>query len=219
MPHPKDSPVIGSKWVFIKKYQADGSFEYYKECLVAQGFSQCPRFEYLKVFAPIVCLPTLRVILVLVAIHGLHLWLVDISNAYLNGEMDCIVYMEQPEGFVEGDCKALDCLLKKSLYGTKQGRNCWNHKMCIILEYIGFIQTYSNAAIYVYVQGDVQLILPVFVNNMTFASKSLDAVKQAITNLLKHFKLHDLGPTTKILGIKINQDCAKHSLTISQYQY
>ena len=132
--------------------------------------------------------------------------------------MDCDVYMEQPKGFVEGDWKALVCLLKKSLYGTKQGRNCWNHKMHTTLKSIGFTQTYSNAA-YVYVQGDMQLLMPVFVDDMTFASKSLDAIKQVITDLLKHFKLCDLGPTTEILGIKINQDCAKHSLTISQHQY
>ena len=72
------------------------------------------------------------------------------------------------------------------------------------LESIGFTQTYSDAAVYVYVRGNVQLILPVFVNDMTFASKSLDAIKQAITDLLKHFKLRDLGPTTEILGIKID---------------
>ena len=92
------------------------------------------------------CLPTLQVILALAAIHDLHLWSVNISNAYLNGEMDCNVYMEQPEGFVEGDRKALVCLLKKSLYGTKQGRNRWNRKMRTTLESIGFIQTYSNVA-------------------------------------------------------------------------
>ena len=84
VPCPKDSPVIGSKWVFIKKYQADGSFEHYKICLIAQGFSQCPGFEYIEVFAPTVCLPTLRVILALAAIHNLHLWSVNISNTYLN---------------------------------------------------------------------------------------------------------------------------------------
>ena len=112
--------------------------------------------------------------------------------------------MEQPGGFVEDNHKALVCLLKKSLYGTKQGRNWWNHKMCTTLKSIGFTQTYSNAAVYVYVQGDMQLILPLFIDDMTFVLKSLDAIKQAIADLSKHFKLHDLGPTTKILGIKID---------------
>ena len=73
--------------------------------MVAQGFSQCPGFEYLEVFAPTVRLPTLCIILALAAIHDLHLWSVDVSNAYLNGEMDCDVYIEQSEGFEQGDCK------------------------------------------------------------------------------------------------------------------
>jgi hypothetical protein len=81
----------------------DGSFERYKGRLVAQGFSQRPGFEYLEVFAPTVRLPTLRIILALAALHDLHLWSVDISNAYLNGDMDCDVYMEQPEGFAQGN--------------------------------------------------------------------------------------------------------------------
>ena len=59
VPCPKNSPIIGSKWVFTKKYQADGFFEYYKGCLVAQSFIQRPGFEYLETFAPTVCLPTL----------------------------------------------------------------------------------------------------------------------------------------------------------------
>jgi hypothetical protein len=197
-------PVIGSRWVFTQKYRADGSFERYKGRLVAQGFSQCPGFEYLEVFAPTVRLPTLRIILALAALHDLHLWSVDVSNAYLNGDMDCDVYMEQPEGFAQGNPKELVCLLKKSLYGTKQGGNRWNRKMRAALESMGFKQTYSDAAVYIYVRGDLHIILPVFVDDMTFASSSLPAIKQAITDLSGHFKLRDLGPTTELLGIKID---------------
>ena len=177
VPHPKDSPVIGSKWMFIKKYWADGSFECYKGHLVVQGFSQCLRFEYFKVFAPIVHLSILQVILALAAIHDLHLWSVDISNVYLNGKMDYNVYMEYPEEFVEGDQKELVCLLKKLFYCTKQGKNHWNCKMHTTLKSIGFTQTYSDTTVYVYVWGDVQLILPVFIDNMIFASKSLNTIK------------------------------------------
>ena len=54
---------------------------------------------------------------------------------------------------------------------------------------------------------------------MTFASKSLPAIKQAITDLCGHFKLHNLGPTTELLGIKIDCNCSNRSLTISQPHY
>ena len=59
--------------MFIQKYRADGVFERYKGRLVAQGFSQCPGFEYLEVFAPTVHHPTLRIIWALAALHDLHL--------------------------------------------------------------------------------------------------------------------------------------------------
>ena len=87
--------------------------------MVAQGFSQYLGFKYLEVFAPTVRLPTLHIILVLAAIHDLHLWSVDVSNAYLNGEMDCDVYMKQSKGFEQGDHKKTVCLLKKALYATR----------------------------------------------------------------------------------------------------
>ena len=133
--------------------------------------------------------------------------------------MDCDVYMEQPEGFEQGDHKETICLLKKALYGIRQGGNRWNHKMHTTLEFLGFKQTYSDAAVYIFARGDVQIILPVFVDDMIFTSKSLDAIKRVIANLTTHFKLCNLGPTTEILGIKIDHNCQKHSLTISQRQY
>jgi hypothetical protein len=39
---PAGRKVIGSKWVFKIKRNADGSIERYKACLVTQGFSQRP---------------------------------------------------------------------------------------------------------------------------------------------------------------------------------
>src|SRR5258708_798858 len=111
--------------------------------------------------------------------------------------MDCDVYMEQPEGFPEGDPKKMVCLLQKSIYGTKQGGNRWNKKMRSVLESLGFTQSYSDASIYVYVKGEVHIILPVFVDDMTFASKSASAIDQIIADLSQHSKLRDLGPTTQ----------------------
>ena len=205
--------------MFIQKFHADGSFERYKGRLVAQGFNQRPGFEYLKVFAPTVHLPTLRIILALAVLHDLHLWSVDISHAYFNGEINRDVYMEQPEGFAEGNPKKVICKLNKAVYGMKQGGNRWNRKMRAVLESMGFKQTYSNAAVYIYTWSDVTIILPVFVDDMTYASKSLDAIKSTLDKLCKHFKIHDLGPTTEILGLKIDRDRSNCLLRLSQRQY
>ena len=66
---------------------------------------------------------------------------------------------------------------------------------------------------------NVRIILPVFVDDMTFASECPAAIDKTIKELSQHFKLRDLGPTTQLLGIKIDRDWKKHSITISQHQY
>ena len=212
VPRPAGSKVIGSKWVFKVRRNVDGSIDRYKAQLVAKGYNQQPGFDYLEVFAPTVRLSSIRVILTLAALQDLHLHSLDISHAYLNGEMDC-------EGFVEGDPKAKVCLLQRAIYGSKQGRNRWNKKMHSVLESLDFRQTYSDASIYIYAKDGITIILPVFIDDMTLASKSEPAIKSFIAQLSQHFKIHDLGPITQLLGIKIDRDHSKHSILPSQRQY
>ena len=88
--------------------------------------------------------------------------------------------------------------------------------MCSVLKSLGFTQSYSDASIYIYVKADVWVILPVFVDDMTFASKSAAAINQLILELSQYFKLWDLGATTQLLGIKIDRDHSKRSITISK---
>ncbi|KAJ3013542.1 hypothetical protein NUW54_g1564 [Trametes sanguinea] len=62
-------------------------------------------------------------------------------------------------------------------------------------------------------------MIPVFVDDITIASKSLDSIQRVKEELRAHFKLRDLGPTSWLLGVKIERDRAKRSLSISQRQY
>jgi len=96
---PPGRKAIGSRWVFKVKRNADGSIERYKARVVAQGFAQRPGFDFTETFAPTPKWAALRAILALAAIEDLELESVDISAAYLNGELQEEVYMWQPEGF------------------------------------------------------------------------------------------------------------------------
>ena len=40
----------------------------------------------------------------------------DVKTAFLNGDLEEDIYMDQPQGFVQGD---MVCKLKKSFYGLK----------------------------------------------------------------------------------------------------
>ena len=61
----------------------------------------------------------------------------DISSAYLNGELKEEVYMKQPEGFEEKSPEWVWRLLK-ALYGLKQAGRCWHEKLHEVLTKLGF---------------------------------------------------------------------------------
>ncbi|THH03234.1 hypothetical protein EW145_g6416, partial [Phellinidium pouzarii] len=85
---PSDRKTIGCRWVFKLKCKADGSVDRYKARLVAKGFSQRPGLEFSQVFAPTAKWAALRAILALAALEDLELYSIDISTAFLNGDLD-----------------------------------------------------------------------------------------------------------------------------------
>jgi hypothetical protein len=90
--------------VFKLKRKPDGSIDKYKGHIVAQGFSQVCGIHYNEVFASIARMAVMQAVIVLVAVEDLELDLVDVSMAFLNGEIDVKIYMKVPEGLgVDGD--------------------------------------------------------------------------------------------------------------------
>jgi hypothetical protein len=57
--------------------------------------------------------------------HNYELEQLDVKTAFLHGELEEVIYMYQPEGFVEPGKENLVCRLKKSLYSLKQSLRQW----------------------------------------------------------------------------------------------
>ncbi|KAJ3535136.1 hypothetical protein NMY22_g6623 [Coprinellus aureogranulatus] len=191
--------------------------------LVAQGYSQMPGVDYDQTFSPAVRLAALRVVLAQVAAQDGTSSLPTCQNAYLNGVMEdkYEVYMGQAEGYeVKGpNGKKWVCCLKKGIYGLKQSGRLWNQKLAAELERLGFTQIKSDPSIYVWETDGIRIILQVFVDNITIASASPEKIQWVKDALGKVFKLKDLGPTSFLLGIKINYDRENRVLQLSQRQY
>ena len=86
-----------------------------------------------------------------------------------------------------------------------------------VLTKLNFMRMYSNALLYIYIHGDLRIIMPIFVDDMTLVSKLEQALEIFIMELGKHFKLCNLGPTNQLLGIKIDHDCLCHSISLFQH--
>ena len=91
---PKGHKVIKNQWVFDLK--SDGRK---KAHLVAKGFSQVEGIDYDKIFSPVVWFKTVQMMLVLATLKNWHITGLDIKTAFLYGELEEELYMEQPEGF------------------------------------------------------------------------------------------------------------------------
>ena len=117
---PKGRKVIKNQWVFNLK--SDGR---QKARLVAKGFSQVEGIDYDKTFSPVVWFETVRMMIVLAVLKDWHIFRLDVKTAFLYGELDEELYMEQPEGFKDPKQKNKVMCLKKAIYGLKQAALAW----------------------------------------------------------------------------------------------
>ena len=116
--------VVGCRWIFTLKYNSDGTVERPKSRLVAQGFTQQEGVYYLETFSPVAKLTSVKLLLSLAAAKGWSLTQMDVSNAFLHGDLDEEIYMSLPQGYTPAPSVILPpnpvCKLRKSLYGLKQ---------------------------------------------------------------------------------------------------
>ena len=76
---------------------------------------------------------SIRVLIALASIHNLVIHQMDVKTAFLNGDMEEEIYMEQPEGCVVPRKEKKVCRLAKSLYGLKQAPKQWHNKFDHVL--------------------------------------------------------------------------------------
>ena len=93
-----------------------------------------------------------RIVVGLAVRNGLKLHQLDITTAFLNGELKEEVYMRQSKGFIVDGQEHLVCKLQCSIYGLKQSPRCWNSTLDSYLKRIGFLQSVNDPCIYILLQ-------------------------------------------------------------------
>jgi hypothetical protein len=121
--------IIGTKWVFHNKEDEHGLVVRNKARLVAKGYSQVKGLDFGETFAPVARLEAIRLLFTYSSLNDIKLYQMDVKSAFLNGEINELVYVEQPPGFE--DLRNLNHVyrLKKALYGLKQAPRAWYERL------------------------------------------------------------------------------------------
>jgi len=98
-------------------------------------------------------LTTIRALISLAASYGLIIHQMDVKIAFLNGELDEEIYMDQPDGFVMKGQENKVCKLLKSLYGLKQAPKQWHEKFDRTLTSAGFVINEADRCVYYHYGG------------------------------------------------------------------
>lgn len=84
---PTDWTAISCRWVLVKKHNNDGEVIQYKAKLVAQGFSQCPGWDYDETYAPVVRFDTWRMALGIAVEEDMDIHVINAKSAYLQATL------------------------------------------------------------------------------------------------------------------------------------
>nr|GEU95267.1 ribonuclease H-like domain, reverse transcriptase, RNA-dependent DNA polymerase [Tanacetum cinerariifolium] len=98
---PKGHKIIGLKWVFKTKRDANGNIIKHKARLLAKGYIQEHSIDCEEVFAPVARMETIRLLLTIAANNKWEVHHLDVKYAFLHEDLKEEVYVTQPEGFVK----------------------------------------------------------------------------------------------------------------------
>ena len=113
---PKGKRVLRNKWVYKLKLGDAGNPPRYKARIVWKGFQQKIGVDFDEIFASVVKMASIRTMLSIAASVDLEVKQLDVKTAFLHGDLEKEIYMQQPDGFIKKGKENLVCQLKKSLY-------------------------------------------------------------------------------------------------------
>ena len=216
----KGKRALKNRWVYKVKQEEHTSQPRYKARLVVKGFSQKKGIDFDEIFSPVVKMSSIRVVLGLAASLDLEIQQMDVKTAFLHGDLDKEIYMEQPEGFTVKGKEDYVCKLKKSLYGLKQAPRQWYKKFESVMGEQGYRKTTSDHCVFVQKFSDDDfVILLLYVDDILIVGRNVSRIDSLKKQLSKFFAMKDLGLVKRILGIRIERDRASKKLYMSQEQY
>lgn len=149
---------------------------------------------------------------------GMDISHLDVTTAFLNGHLKEDIYMSIPEGFVN-ESKGKVLKLKRAIYGLQQSSLVWYVRVKELLCKLGFKMSKFEPCLFTKINENVKMIITVYVDDFLIYSNSSQETEKLKTVLGSNFKLKDLGPVRRYLGMRVNVNKISKTITVDQEQY
>jgi hypothetical protein len=211
--------VVGSRWVFLIKFDQFGNVKRYKARFVAQGFSQQYQVDYFDTYAPVVGMTTIRLLLALACSYGWPVYQLDVETAFLNAPVSETIYLRQAPGMEVG--KNMVYKLRKSLYGLKQSPYNWNAAVHEWFLSFGFKANSSDGCLYSMTDSvsGKRIFLTLYVDDIIVSGDWDCQILLFKTQLKQRFRIKDLGYIEHCLGLHITYDRVHRIMQVTQSHY
>ena len=217
VPRPKNTNVIGTKWIYKNKTDNEGNVVRNKARLVAQGYTQVEGIDFDETFAPVARLESIRLLFAVACHLNFKLHQMDVKTAFLNGVLQEEVYVEQPKGFEDPHFPNHVYKLKKALYGLKQAPRAWYDRLSTHLLSKGYTRGIVDKTLFVKRNNSHFTIAQVYVDDIVFGSTSDDEVKAFTHVMSNEFEMSLMCELTYFLGLQVYQK--DDGLFFSQSKY
>ncbi|PHT58324.1 hypothetical protein CQW23_00687 [Capsicum baccatum] len=156
-------------------------------------------------------------LIALATVYDLQIHQMDVKTAFLNGDLEEEIYMEQPESFVVPGKENKMCKLVKSLYGLKQAPKQWHEKFDQTMLANGFKINECDKCVYIKDTQNHQVIVCLYADDMLVINRDICDINATKRIFESKFDMKDLGVADVILGIRIHRTPQGLALLQSHY--
>ena len=151
----------------------------------------------------------------LAALNKWHIQGLDVKTAFLYGELEEELYMEQPEGFKLQGQERKVMRLKRAIYGLKQAALAWWKALDKSMSQLGFVRLLSDSGIFFNKAQKITAI--VYVDDVLFLGPDNQSLLNAKKQFIKKWECRDLGEAQEFLRMCIC--CKNGKIYIDQAVY
>ncbi|GKV11116.1 hypothetical protein SLEP1_g22397 [Rubroshorea leprosula] len=176
---PEEHKTIGIKWIYKTKLKENGEVDKFKVRSVAKGYKQEFGIDYQEVFAQVARMDTIRLVIALATQNSWPIYQLDVKSAFLHGNLQEQVFIDQPPNYVKSGFEHKVYRLKKALYGLKQAPRAWYSQIDAHFLKEGFQKCPYKHTLYIkFGDGGKLIIVCLYVDDLIYTKNDLGMLEK-----------------------------------------